>query len=46
MRTSGLPYDAAYKIEDEVAVRVLRTNDAVEGPRAFMEKRKPVFTAS
>jgi enoyl-CoA hydratase len=46
LRTSGLDYETAYQIEDEVAVRILRTRDAVEGPRAFMEKRKPVFTAT
>ena len=46
MRSSGLPFSEANRIEDEAAVRILRTNDAVEGPRAFIEKRKPVFTGS
>jgi enoyl-CoA hydratase len=33
----------AYAIEDELAVRVSRTEDAQEGPRAFVEKREPVW---
>lgn len=43
IRTSGLPLQDAFRIENEVAGRVMRTKDAVEGPRAFMEKRKPRF---
>ncbi len=44
--TSGLPLDQASAIEDEVAVRVLKTQDAVEGPLAFIQKRKPEFTGT
>lgn len=43
-RTSGLPLADALRIEDEVAVAVLTSRDAREGPRAFREKRKPEFT--
>ncbi len=46
LRTSGLSFDEANTIEDEVAVRVLKTNDAVEGPLAFVEKRKPSYTGT
>ena len=46
LRTSGLSFDEANTIEDEVAVRVLQTNDAVEGPLAFVEKRKPSYTGT
>ncbi|MBE9539003.1 MAG: enoyl-CoA hydratase/isomerase family protein [Proteobacteria bacterium] len=45
IRTNGLPLNEAYVIEDEIANRILATEDAVEGPRAFLEKRKPVFRA-
>ena len=34
----------AYKIEMECASDVMKSEDAKEGPRAFMEKRPPRFT--
>jgi len=40
---SGLPEADALKIEAEFSASVHRTEDAVEGPRAFLEKRTPVF---
>jgi len=43
IRTSGLPLDDAYRIEHEVSAVVMTSKDAQEGPRAFMEKREPVF---
>ena len=42
-RCSGRPLEDAFKIENEVAREVMRSEDAKEGPRAFMEKRKPVY---
>jgi enoyl-CoA hydratase len=42
-RCSGRPYEEAFKIEDEIAREVMRTEDAKEGPRAFIEKRKPNY---
>ncbi|HUA34285.1 MAG TPA: enoyl-CoA hydratase-related protein [Candidatus Binataceae bacterium] len=42
-RTSGRPYEEAFKIENECAREVMLSEDAKEGPRAFMEKRKPVY---
>ncbi len=44
IRSSGVPLQAAYEIENGVAVAVLSSKDAREGPRAFKEKRKPKFT--
>ena len=44
LRTSGLPLDEAYAVENECAAVVMQSKDAREGPRAFMEKREPVFT--
>jgi enoyl-CoA hydratase len=35
--------EEAYAIEAEIAARVGRSEDAAEGPRAFMEKRAPVW---
>ena len=43
-RTSGVSLAEALKIEDEVSVAVLGSQDAREGPRAFKQKRKPKFT--
>jgi enoyl-CoA hydratase len=44
LRTSGLPLEEAYRIEHELSAVVTRSKDAREGPRAFMEKRDPIFT--
>ncbi|MDR5727793.1 MAG: enoyl-CoA hydratase-related protein [Terriglobia bacterium] len=39
----GRPESEAMEMESHFAAPVFRTEDAREGPRAFMEKRKPVF---
>jgi enoyl-CoA hydratase len=39
----GLPEVEALKQESEISMPVFLTEDAQEGPRAFMEKRKPVY---
>lgn len=36
-------YEQAFVLEKTMAERVFRSEDAKEGPRAFMEKRKPNF---
>lgn len=41
--TEGLPEQEALKIELEIGMPVFATQDAKEGPRAFAEKRPPVF---
>jgi enoyl-CoA hydratase len=43
-RTSGVPLERAHEIESECAATVMSSEDAREGPRAFMEKRDAVFT--
>ncbi|MAG29374.1 MAG: enoyl-CoA hydratase [Deltaproteobacteria bacterium] len=43
IRTSGIPLEEAYVIEHELSGRVTRSKDAREGPKAFMEKREPIF---
>ena len=43
IRASGRPLEEGFKIENEVAKPVMKSADAREGPRAFMEKRKPVY---
>ena len=40
---SGLTLTGAYLLEDEARAEVLATDDAKEGPRAFMEKRPPKY---
>ena len=41
--TSGVPLDEALKIEAEYARKVFSSEDAIEGPLAFIEGREPVF---
>jgi enoyl-CoA hydratase len=43
IRSSGLTLEEGFKIENEVAREVMASEDAKEGPRAFMEKRAPVY---
>jgi enoyl-CoA hydratase len=42
--TDGIPENQAYYVEAHLAGRVFGTDDATEGPRAFLEGRKPVYT--
>jgi enoyl-CoA hydratase len=42
--TEMLPEDEAFEIEQQHGMKVMMSQDAAEGPRAFLEKRKPVFT--
>jgi enoyl-CoA hydratase len=44
IRTSGIPLEDAFRIENLLSAPVSRSQDAREGPRAFMEKREPVYT--
>jgi len=39
----GMSQDEAFSRETELAYKALASEDAREGPRAFKEKRKPVF---
>ena len=41
-----LPLHEAEILAEAFRERVVRTDDAKEGPRAFMEKRDPKWTAS
>jgi len=43
LRTNGIPLAAAFEIENECSAAVMASKDAREGPRAFREKREPVF---
>lgn len=43
IRTSGLPLDQAFALETDLGRRIMKTEDAREGPRAFLEKRKPRY---
>jgi len=41
--TETLPEAEAYVLETQEGMAVMTSEDAAEGPRAFLEKRKPVF---
>ena len=41
--SAGVPEVEAMKQETEIAAPIFATEDAREGPLAFMEKRKPVY---
>lgn len=43
LRASGRPLEDGFHIENEVAKPVMKSEDAREGPRAFLEKRRPVY---
>jgi enoyl-CoA hydratase len=42
-KTSGVPINEAFAIEDAISAQVMMSKDAREGPRAFVEKREPNF---
>ncbi len=42
--TEAMPEEEAFGIEMKHGMKVMSSKDAVEGPKAFMEKRPPVFT--
>ncbi|HET9896601.1 MAG TPA: crotonase/enoyl-CoA hydratase family protein [Streptosporangiaceae bacterium] len=42
--TEGMAENEAFAIESKIGMEVFKSADAKEGPRAFAEKRKPVFT--
>jgi enoyl-CoA hydratase len=42
-QTETLPEDEAFVIEQQHGMKVMVSRDAVEGPRAFLEKRAPAF---
>jgi len=44
VRSNGRSLEEAFEIETQCTKENARTEDAREGPRAFMEKRAPVFT--
>jgi len=41
--TEGMPEEEAFTVEAQIGMRVFASEDAKEGPRAFTEKRPPVF---
>ena len=41
---TGRPLDEGFAIETESMDRVMATEDAREGPRAFMERRPPIYS--
>src|SRR5437763_7403040 len=43
LRCLAVDMDEAYKLEAEISSKVFQTEDAKEGPKAFAEKRPPVW---
>jgi enoyl-CoA hydratase len=41
--TETMPEEKAFEIEQRHGMQVMSSQDAAEGPRAFLEKRKPMF---
>jgi enoyl-CoA hydratase len=41
--TEGVPERDAMRIDSEIGMPVFMSDDAKEGPTAFMEKRTPAF---
>jgi enoyl-CoA hydratase len=41
--TEVMPEEDAFDIEQKYGMQVMSSKDAREGPRAFLEKRKPEF---
>jgi enoyl-CoA hydratase len=44
LRGLAVDMNEAYKIEQELSSMVFQSDDAKEGPKAFAEKRPPVWT--
>jgi enoyl-CoA hydratase/carnithine racemase len=43
-KTEAMSEEEAFEIEMPLGMKVMMSKDAVEGPKAFLEKRDPVFT--
>jgi enoyl-CoA hydratase len=43
LRCLALDLEAAYDLEQEISSKVFQSEDAKEGPKAFAEKRTPVW---
>jgi enoyl-CoA hydratase len=42
-RAAGRPTGDAFRVETQIAQEAFSTEDALEGPRAFLEDREPPF---
>jgi enoyl-CoA hydratase len=43
LRSLGRPFEEAFEIESALARRLYTSEDSQEGPRAFVEKRDPIY---